>query len=311
MTLVCLGDVMADVLARLPGPLALGSDTPAAVRISGGGSAANTAAWAVAAGGSALFVGCVGDDPLGRMVRDELTAERLDLALSVDPGEPTGTCVVLIEPGGERTMIPSIGANASLRPEHLPARAFVAGNRLHVSGYALLGPARAAALAALERARGAGLPVSVGAGSAAPLRAVGAEQFLSWVGRDVLLFANRDEAAALTGRDDPAEAAGLLAERAGRAVVTCGASGALWGEGSGRPQHVPAPAVGVLDSTGAGDAFAAGMLLALAAGSPAPEAVQAGHLLAARACGVVGGRPGGPVSGGPVSGGRSTAAPSA
>jgi sugar/nucleoside kinase (ribokinase family) len=67
----------------------------------------------------------------------------------------------------------------------------------------------------------------------------------------------------------------------------------------------------VLDSTGAGDAFAAGMLLALAAGSPAPEAVQAGHLLAARACGVVGGRPVGPVSGGPVSGGRSTAAPSA
>jgi sugar/nucleoside kinase (ribokinase family) len=298
--LVCLGDVMADVLTRLPGPLALGSDTPSAVRISGGGSAANTAAWAVAAGGSALFVGCVGDDPLGRMVRDELAVPGLDLALSVDPEEPTGTCVVLVEPGGERTMIPSIGANAGLRPNDLPARAFAAGNRLHVSGYALMGPARPAALAALERARAAGLPVSVGAGSAAPLRAVGAEQFLGWVGRDVLLFANRDEAAALTGRDEPAEAATLLAERVGRVVVTCGAGGALWCDGAVDPRHVPAPAVAVLDSTGAGDAFAAGMLLALAAGSAPLDAVRAGHLLAARACGVIGGRP--------LSGGRSTAA---
>lgn len=301
--LVCLGDVMADVLARLPGPLAHGSDTPATVRISGGGSAANTAAWAVAAGGAALFVGCVGDDPLGRMVRDELAAAGIDLAVSVDPQEPTGTCVVLVEPGGERTMIPSAGANARLRPDDLPARAFAAGNRLHVSGYALMGPARPAALAALEQARAAGLPVSVGAGSAAPLRAVGAERFLDWVGRDVLLFANRDEAAALAGRDDPAEAARLLAERVGRAVVTCGAGGAHWCDGPAPPRHVAAPDVEVLDSTGAGDAFAAGMLLALAAGRPPLEAAQAGHLLAARACGVAGGRP--------VSGGRSAAAPPA
>jgi ribokinase len=288
--IVCLGDAMADVVARLPGPLMLGSDTPAPIAVLGGGSAANTAAWVAAAGCGAAFVGRVGDDVLGRQLRDDLIEIGIELTLSVDPALPTGTCIVLVDEAGERTMIPSTGANAALAPADLPGPLFRGGDHLHVSGYALFGGARSAALAALTLARESGLSISVGAASSAPLRAVGGEQFLRWIGRDVLLFANRDEARVLTDDEDATRAASALAARVGRAIVTDGADGAAWSDGTS-PVTVPAPAVDIVDSTGAGDAFAAAVLVALSNGSSPAEALRRGHALAARACGVVGGRP--------------------
>lgn len=286
----CLGDLMVDVLARLPGPLALGTDTPAPIRILGGGSAANTAAWLGAAGAPVTFVGRVGDDAHGRAQRDVLTSQGLDLALSVDPVLPTGTCIVLVDASGERTMVPDAGANAALAGGDVPVAAFAPGAHLHVSGYALFGGARPAALHALDAARRAGMSVSVGAASAGPLRAAGADAFFGWVGAGVLLFANRDEARVLTGHSDPAAAAGALAARGHRAVVTCGADGAIHHDGTG-VVRVPPVRIEVLDSTGAGDAFAAGVLAALAAGEGVRAALEAGARLAARACAVLGARP--------------------
>lgn len=288
--IVCLGDAMADVVARLPGPLMLGSDTPAPIAVLGGGSAANTAAWVAAAGGDAAFIGRVGEDVLGRQLRDDLTERGIELALSVDPSLPTGTCIVLVDEAGERTMIPSIGANAALGPADLPGPLFRRGNHLHISGYALFSGARPAAFAALALARVSGMSISVGAASSAPLRAVGGEQFLRWIGRDLLLFANRDEARVLTDDEDATRAATALSTRVGRVIVTYGADGAVWCE-DGWPVVVPAPAVDVVDSTGAGDAFAAAVLVALSNGSPPAEALRRGHDLAARACGGVGARP--------------------
>ena len=181
---VCLGDLMMDVLARLPGPLAVGSDTPAPVGIYGGGSAANTAAWLVRAGLPTTFVGRVGDDALGRRALDELTAAGVDLAVSVDPDRPTGTCIVLVDVDGERTMVPSAGANAGLGDVAVPAELFDPDSLLHLSGYALFtAGSRPAALDALALARAAGCPISVDTASAAPLAGVGPEQFLYWVGR--------------------------------------------------------------------------------------------------------------------------------
>jgi sugar/nucleoside kinase (ribokinase family) len=280
---------MVDVLATLPGPLAHGSDTPAPVTLTGGGSAANTAAWVAAAGGSAAFVGRVGADAFGRAAVEALTAGGVRVEVGFDPALPTGTCVVLVEPDGERTMIPSAGANAALRADELPPALFAPRSHLHVSGYALFGGARPAALAALERARSAGMTVSVGAASAAPLRSAGADRFLSWIGTDLLLFANADEAAALTGRE-PDAAAQQLADQLGRVLITLGGSGALWCDGKGVHRFTTDPAP-VVDSTGAGDAFAAGVLTALASAATVPDAVRAGHRLAAAACAVVGARP--------------------
>jgi sugar/nucleoside kinase (ribokinase family) len=283
---VCLGDVMIDVLARLPAALAVGSDTPAGIGILSGGSAANTAAWLVAAGARAAFVGRVGDDLLGRKAVDELAAAGVELDVTVDPVLPTGTCIVLVDPSGERTMVPDAGANAT--GGELPE--LEASDHLHVSGYALFHPAsRDTAVAALARARDLGCTVSVDAASSAPLRSFGREAFLSAVG-SVLVFANRDEATALTGEREAAAAARLLGARCGEAIVKCGGDGAVWSDGASVVRSSCRP-VRIVDSTGAGDAFAAGVLAARRAGAPVADALRAGNELAARAIAKPGARP--------------------
>ncbi|PZS20592.1 MAG: hypothetical protein DLM57_00825 [Pseudonocardiales bacterium] len=288
---VCLGDLMMDVLARLPGPLAHGSDTPAAVGIYGGGSAANTAAWLVHAGLPTTFVGRVGDDALGRRALEDLAAAGIDLAVSIDPVRPTGTCIVLVDVDGERTMVPSAGANAGLGEAELPAGLFAAPSLLHVSGYALFTPgSRSAAVDALARARAAGCPISVDTASAAPLTEVGPEQFLLWVGSGVLLFANLDEARVLSGSSAARPAARSLGRRCGEAIVKCGADEAVWSDGT-EVVEVPVADVVSVDSTGAGDAFAAGVLAARAAGTDVTASLRAGHALAARAISRLGARP--------------------
>lgn len=289
----CLGDLMVDVLARLTAPLAVGTDTPAPIAVLGGGSAANTAAWLASESVAATFVGRVGDDAFGRAQHDALAHDGLDLALSVDPSLPTGTCIVLVDVDGERTMVPDAGANSALSPADVPVSSFRPGDHLHVSGYALFGGAREAALHAMSAARSVGMSISVGAASSGPLRSVGAAAFLDWIGTDVLLFANRDEAAVLAaaGLDVPAvDLAGALAARVGRAIVTCGADGAVYCAGS-TAVSVPAPAVAVVDSTGAGDAFAAGVLAAFTDGAAPQPALERAHALAAAACAVTGARP--------------------
>jgi len=288
---ICLGDVMMDVLARLPGPLAVGSDTPAPVALYGGGSAANTAAWLVRAGMATTFVGRVGDDALGRRALDDLAAAGIDLAVSIDPQRATGTCIVLVDVEGERTMVPSAGANAGLGEADLPADLFGAVALLHVSGYALFtAGSRPAALEALALARAAGCPISVDTASAAPLAQAGPEQFLSWIGAGLLVFANRVEAQVLTGSADATQAALSLGRRCGEAIVKCGADAAVWSDGTDVVK-IPVAGAVVLDSTGAGDAFAAGVLAARAAGSDVPDCLRAGHALAAHAIAQPGARP--------------------
>ncbi|WP_375499294.1 carbohydrate kinase family protein [uncultured Jatrophihabitans sp.] len=284
---VCLGDLMVDVLARLPGPLAPGSDTPAPVRLTGGGAAANVACWLVAAGAQATFVGRAGDDALGRQAVADLIDAGVEARVSVDPQRPTGTCIVLVAPDGERTMVPDNGANAGLGeiapdlPEHADA--------LYVSGYALLGAgSRPFALEAMRIARERGWPIVVDAASAAPLQTD--PDFLARLGRDVLVLANSDEALVLTELDDAAAAAQSLALRTGTAVVKRGAAGAVWSDGSG-VRSVPAVPADVVDTTGAGDAFAAGFLAAWLAGVQVGEALVAGTQLGAHAVGTVGARP--------------------
>jgi len=284
MTIVCVGDLMVDVVARLPGPLATGSDTPAAVTLHGGGAAANVAAWLAELGEDAMFVGRVGDDVAGREAVASLTSAGIRCAVSVDPARPTGMCIVLVDPAGERTMVPSAGANAGLGEAsfELPSDARL----VYVSGYALLGAgSRQLALAAIQAAREVDVPVAVDAASSAPLAA--AADFAQWIGDDVVLFANRDEARVLTGEADPATAARLLGTQFGEAVVKLGADGAVHSSGSA----VRAQEVDVVDSTGAGDAFAAGFLSGRVAGASIEDSLSRGAACATRAITRVGARP--------------------
>jgi sugar/nucleoside kinase (ribokinase family) len=286
--IVVVGDVMLDVVARLSGPVAVGSDSEASVSFGGGGSAANVAAWLGFAGASPVLVARVGDDVRGVSAGAELRATDVDTRLAFDGEHPTGTCVVLVAPGGERSMLPDPGANAFLAPEDLPEDVLAAGDHLHVSGYSLVRPGpRPAALAAIARAAEAGMSVSVDPSSAALL----GREFLDLIEGVGLLLPNVEEAEALTGLADPGAAAGSLAARVPEVVVKLGADGALWTNG-GIEERMPAVEVAApVDTTGAGDAFAAGLLATRLRGAPPAEALRAGCELAARAVVTPGARP--------------------
>jgi sugar/nucleoside kinase (ribokinase family) len=286
--IVVLGDVMVDVVVRLSGPLAQASDSPAEIRFRGGGSAANTAAWLAAAGAEVTLVGRVGDDERGRSAVEELRAAGVDPHVALDAERPTGTCLVLIDPGGERTMAPDAGANDGLVPDDVPGDLLAGAAHLHVAGYALLREgSRPAARAAIEAASSGGVGVSVDPSSSALLDG----GFLDLARGARLLLPNASEAHALTGDSDPEAAGRALAERFGEVVVTLGPAGALWTDGEEVLRAAAAAVDEVEDSTGAGDAFAAGFLKERAAGASTAEALAAGCKLAARAVAQPGARP--------------------
>jgi ribokinase len=278
---VVVGDVATDVVVVLAGAPAPGSDRPAAIRTRGGGAGANVAAHLARLGTPVLLAGCVGDDPAGEGLVAELSRAGVRLGLRTVPGSATGTIVSLVDPDGQRSMLADRGANLALQPEDVPAP--TRGGHLHLSGYTLLDPRpRAAGLAALDAAVAAGCTVSVDPASTGPLRAYGVDNWLADTAAATLLLPNADEARLLTGCADVTDAAQALAARHPVVAVSLGADGALWAAGSVLV-HRPTHPTEVVDTTGAGDAFAAGLLaawLADADGQPA-DALDAGLALAA------------------------------
>jgi sugar/nucleoside kinase (ribokinase family) len=281
VTVVVLGDVATDVVAVLSGEPAPGSDRPAAIRTRGGGAGANVALHLARLGLPVLLAGCVGDDPPGAALAAELAAAGVHLSLRTVPGAPTGTIISLVEPDGQRSMLADRGANLALQPADVPP--FGAGDHLHLSGYTLLDPQpRTAGLAALTAAVAAGCTVSLDPASTGPLAAYGVERWLADTAAATLLLPNADEARLLTGRADVTQAALALAARHPAVAVSLGAEGALWAAGT-TVTHRPAHRADVVDTTGAGDAFAAGVLsvwLAARQDDPA-RALDAGLALAA------------------------------
>jgi len=288
---VCIGDIMMDVLADLPAPLAVGSDQPAPIVLRHGGSAANTAAWLAREAVEVSFVGRVGADSFGRELVAGLATTGVRPIVAIDPSEATGVCVVLVHPDGQRSMIPSAGANGRLSVADLPSGLLTPDDHLHLSAYSLLNPgSRDAARAALRSAVDAGATVSVDVASADPIRLAGAETVLGWVPAAATLIANRDEAEVLTGIADPRVAAAKLGMRFASVVVKCGRLGAVFATPD-EVDIVRAEPVDVLDSTGAGDAFAAGYLAARTRGASVANAIVEGNRLGAQAVQQIGARP--------------------
>ncbi len=287
---VVVGDVNTDVVVVLSGRPAPGSDRPARIRTRGGGAGANVAVHLARRGVDVLLAGCVGDDAAGAALVADLEAAGVRTALRAVPGSATGTIVSLVEPGGERSMLADRGANLALRPDDVPVPS--SGGHLHLSGYTLLddGP-RPAGLAALAAARAAGCTVSVDPASTGPLAAAGVERWLADTDGATLLLPNADEARLLTGCGEPADAALALARRHAAVAVSLGPDGALWASGA-TLVHRPAVPAPVVDTTGAGDAFTAGLLAAWLTdrdGNPA-AALDAGLALAAEVVGRPGAR---------------------
>jgi sugar/nucleoside kinase (ribokinase family) len=257
---VVVGDVNTDVVVVLAGEPAPGSDRPATIASRGGGAGANVAVHLARLGLPVVLAGCVGADPAAAGLRAELAAAGVRFALRTVPGTATGTVVSLVEPGGQRSMLADRGANLALAPGDVPPPP--PGGHLHLSGYTLLDPGpRAAGLAALAAAEAAGCTVSVDPASTGPLARYGVDRWLEDTAAATVLLPNADEARLLTSSADPVEAARALAARHEVVAVSLGADGAVWASGT-TVVHRPARPTQVVDTTGAGDAFAAGLLAA-------------------------------------------------
>jgi len=282
---------MIDTVVMTDSAIAWGSDTPATIEDHDGGSAANVAAWLASTGTPVELIATLGDDQVGLQALDHLRTAGVGVSVRRSPTHRSGRCLVIVTADGERTMLPDSGANVDLRPADLNVDRWSAEDHLHVSGYTLLRPgAREAALYGLEAARRRGMTVSIDASSSAPLREAGADAVLAVCAPGDVLFANADEAVALTGRAEPVEAAERLAGYGLVAVVKLGPDGAIAVDGSQTVRRDAVP-VAAIDSTGAGDAFAAGFLAAWRLDRTLEPAVESATRLAAQAVGRLGARP--------------------
>jgi sugar/nucleoside kinase (ribokinase family) len=241
-----LGDLLLDVIVRLDGPIAEDTDTYGRTRVGVGGQAANVAAWAVALGGRARFVGKRARDHAGRILAEELRGRGVDVAgPEVEAG--TGTVVSVATPDGARTMLTDRGVATDLAPEELDPSWLDGCEWLHVPGYSVVrSPLRETALAASELAR----RISVDLSSTAAIEELGVGAFRETV--DTLgpqvVFANEAEAELVGDLDAPTVV--IKRGERGCVVVTPASS-----------TELASSEATVVDTTGAGDAFAAGFLL--------------------------------------------------
>jgi sugar/nucleoside kinase (ribokinase family) len=246
--MICtLGDLLLDVVVRLQGPIAQDTDTYGATRVGAGGQAANVAAWIAALGGRARFVGKRAGDAAGRLVAEELRSRGVEIAgPEVEAG--TGTVVSIATPDGRRTMLSDRGVAVELTADEVEPAWLEGCERLHLPAYSLVAPPiRGAAIEAAEFAP----RISVDLSSTAALELAGVDRvraMLLELGPDVV-FANEAEA----------DLVGSLEVET--FVIKRGARGCVIRSG-GAEREYPAHPAEVVDTTGAGDALAAGFLLA-------------------------------------------------
>ncbi|MDR0939109.1 MAG: adenosine kinase [Mediterranea sp.] len=253
--------------------------------LASGGSAANTIMGLACLGATTGFIGKVGHDRYGDFFRQHLGRNHIDDKLLASPSLPSGVASTFISPDGERTFGTYLGAAATLEANDLTPAMFEGYTYLYIEGYLVQN--HDMILRALHLAKAAGLRVCL---DLASYNIVAADRdfFGLLVDRYVdILFANEEEARAFTGQE-PLEALARLAARCDIAVVKVGAAGS-YASRAGQTVHADAiPVPKVIDTTGAGDYFAAGFLYALIHGHPLRQCAEVGALLSGNVIQVVG-----------------------
>ena len=308
-----MGDAIVDVIAscddeflvthRLPkGSMQLLSPAQAdelyaamgVAREMSGGSAANSMAGIAAMGGRSAFIGQIAEDQLGLIFEHDMHA--LGVRFETPPledGPPTGRCLILVTPDGQRTMNTCPGASHELSADALDRDLIASASILFLEGY-LFGPVkpRAAMMEAIKIAHAAGRKVGFTLSESVCI-AERKEPFTQMIesGGVDLLFCNEDEALQLTGRTDLQSALDELQVHVPTLVITKGPEGAIGVEG-GKTIAIPAaPVDQVVDTTGAGDLFAAGFLTARCKGASLERCLWTGAIAAGEVIKHYGARP--------------------
>ncbi len=278
--IVALGDLMLDIVMRSESPFPYGRHCFAQASISPGGSAANFAVWAARLGAKAGLIAKVGDDVLGHALLQDLEHEGVVSGVAVG-SEPTGLMLALVDENGKRTMLAARGAASTLSVEDLDWALLDRADLLHVTAYSFFeDKPRQATLAAMEHFKKRGKLLSLDPSAYHHLQRLGPEAFLALVQGVDILLPNLDEGRVLTGEHEPERVICCLLARFPVVALKMGADGAMAGSG-GEIIHHPSFAVPVVDTTGAGDAFAAAFVMTWLVHHDLAAALSEGNRIAA------------------------------
>ena len=287
---LCIGDVMLDVIALVPAAINYGSDTPSQVSTHSGGAGGNVASWIKACGVDSYVLARVGNDPAGVAVLSDLDRLGVEHGDAVIEGVRTGVVVILVDPTGERTMFPETAANAGLTLADLPDLSNF--DAVYLSGYALLNSqSRPGVLSMVEAINNKGLPIffdptTIGGMNQAPF-----EEVRSWLPLMSTLIMNEEEAKYLSNKSELIQALEELLTMTPTVIIKRGGEGAIGKDRHGCAHSCPAAHAILVDSTGAGDSFAGGYIASWLGNHEVESAMKAAIEVAGRCVAIVGARP--------------------
>jgi sugar/nucleoside kinase (ribokinase family) len=283
---------MLDIVAQIPTSphdLHLGNDTRTVISTHGGGAGGNVASWLAVLGNDVTMVGRIGDDAAGAAITAEFDALGISYGDIVKDGLHTGVVICLVDPSGERTMLADNGANAGLSIDDLPALDGV--DAIYITGYAPLAPlSRIGVLEMVRAISTRGIPIFFDPATVGGMKDVPIDEILSWCELMNTLIMNEEEAIYLSGSSDLEAALEFFLEYAQRAIIKRGSQGAIGLERGGEIISVGTRATQVIDTTGAGDSFAAGFIDAITSGSNFAQAIERASAVAAHCVAIVGAR---------------------
>lgn len=286
-----VGDVMRDIIVQTEGSFRRGSDQAAKIIETFGGSAANQAVWLAALGGPVSLLARVGAQDQA-LLAGRFSAQGIVPLLASDQDHSTGRLIDIVEPGGARSFFTDRGANQFLQLSDVPDTVFDKVGMLALSGYALFSTStREVVLKLMANANELNIPVAVDPASTGFIQDAGVDRFLGWIEGAQILLANAEEAQLLSGQSDVEKQMRILRQHYACVVIKQGSNGACASDGSTSLVHVAAPDVNVVDTTGAGDAFAAGFLTNYLACGELRSCLAAGVLQGSGAVGFIGGQP--------------------
>ncbi|MBM3722524.1 MAG: carbohydrate kinase family protein [Actinobacteria bacterium] len=289
-SVICIGDAMMDVIVRMEGSIKANSDTLSEISMHGGGAAANTASWLASLGVDTTFIGRIGSDILGSNFHNELLAQGVKHPNPPIANMKTGVVVVLVDQDGNRTMFPDAGANSGLDEKDLPDLTGLDGAFL--SGYSLFNPISTEGVQRIIKTlRAASIPIYFDLASVGTISAFGFERAKELLSGFEGLFLNEEEALFITRESKVEEQVSYLLKLSKLVVIKLGSNGAV---GKSRDSELISKAASdseVLDTTGAGDSFAAGFLSSWLVKQDLSEALAKGIEVAGKCVATIGARP--------------------
>ena len=290
MKALCIGDLALDVVALLRTEITYGSDTQAHISTHGGGTGGNVATWLGSKKVPVFLVTRVGKDTAGDALIRELDSFGVEHNAEAIEGIHTGVVISLVDGNGERTMFPDSGANAGLSLKDLPSLAEI--SVAYISGYSFLNPtSRPGVIEMAKVINKHAIPIIFDPASIGSMNFRGKEGLDEMLQLTDVMILNRSEAEFLSGVTGVDRALTELLKKVPCVVIKTGADGAIAQSRDGNVLSMPAHPVDVKDTTGAGDAFAAGFIASWMKSRDLSTALTNATQYAAECVAIIGARP--------------------